>query len=349
MSFGSSSTDTHSKTVQDPYKPTIPYVQSYLQKAAGVGGLDITPDQQAAFSALKTNAAAGNPFTPQIADAAHGALTYDNSGQSSTLGDAYKTLQTNLGDYTSGKFLDVANNPQLKAALDVAANDAQDRINRMFAGSGRDLSGYNQQTTARGITQAEAPILLDQFNKQQQNQLAANGQVFNAAQGTASGQSALDAQKFATQAGGVPLTKEALDAQNYAGNQILNLDQQIQQLPYQNLSLYGSLLLPAAGLGGTSNTKGSSSSSGFGISLSDERMKEDIAPVGEMADGQTVYRYKYKGDPDERIHIGLMAQEVEDEHPDAVVDLGGGLKGVDYEKATRSAVAAMVRSKRKAN
>jgi hypothetical protein len=74
--------------------------------------------------------------------------------------------------------------------------------------------------------------------------------------------------------------------------------------------------------------------------MSDERAKEDIAPVGELADHQTVYRYRYKGDP--RFHIGLIAQEVEDIEPDAVIDnFLGDLKAVDYRKATDYAANLM--------
>lgn len=65
--------------------------------------------------------------------------------------------------------------------------------------------------------------------------------------------------------------------------------------------------------------------------FSDERLKEDIEPVGELYDGTNVYRYRYKGDDTPR--IGVMAQEVEKTRPDAVVEVGG-FKAVDYGKAT---------------
>jgi hypothetical protein len=68
--------------------------------------------------------------------------------------------------------------------------------------------------------------------------------------------------------------------------------------------------------------------------FSDERLKDDIEPVGKLNDGQDVYRYRYIGDPIWR--IGLMAQEVEATHPDAVTEIGG-FKAVDYGKATRRA------------
>ena len=70
------------------------------------------------------------------------------------------------------------------------------------------------------------------------------------------------------------------------------------------------------------------------LTMSDERLKEDIEPVGELFDGQPVYSYKYKWDETPR--IGLMAQNVEKLYPDAVGEVGG-FKAVDYGKATEYA------------
>jgi hypothetical protein len=97
------------------------------------------------------------------------------------------------------------------------------------------------------------------------------------------------------------------------------------------------LLGGAAKLGtGTANsTLGGSAISGAGnlfSQLSDFRAKDDIETVGELYDGQPVYRYRYKGD--HRHQIGLIAQNVEREHPEAVSEMGWGLKGVDYRRAT---------------
>jgi hypothetical protein len=64
---------------------------------------------------------------------------------------------------------------------------------------------------------------------------------------------------------------------------------------------------------------------------SDERVKDDIEPVGELFDGQTVYKYRYKGE--DRHQIGLMAQDVEKVHPEAVKEFGG-VKHVHYDRAT---------------
>lgn len=69
-----------------------------------------------------------------------------------------------------------------------------------------------------------------------------------------------------------------------------------------------------------------------GLAFSDERLKDDIEPVGKMYDGQDIYRYKYIDDP-HTTHIGVIAQETD---PDAVHDVGGFL-AVDYGKATDAA------------
>lgn len=68
--------------------------------------------------------------------------------------------------------------------------------------------------------------------------------------------------------------------------------------------------------------------------LSDKRVKEDIEPVGELYDGQPVYKYRYVGSP--VFQIGLMAQDVEKTKPDAVIEIAG-VKAVDYNKATEYA------------
>lgn len=359
MSKGGGSKTQNQVTKTEPWAPAQPYLKDYLAKVGSLSAnTGITPAQTDAFNQLSTNASAGNPFAGSLSTAAKGALSYDNSDQVGLLKDAYGTLQSNLGDYASGKYLDVGNNPQIQAALKVAADDAQSRINQMFAGSGRSFSGANQGAVARGVTSATAPILLNEFNQQQQNQLAAANALFGGAGSTASGTSALDTTKANINASGVPLSQSAMDAANYAPNQILNIEQQKTELPFQNLSLLSQLLLPAAGLGGTSSGKGSGSDSQYGItssgvgsvigalgslfSLSDENAKENIEPVGLLADGQPIYRYSYKDDPAGEVHIGLIAQDVEGTNPEAVAPIGNGFKGVDYDAATRNA-AAMVR------
>src|SRR5665647_587706 len=91
-----------------------------------------------------------------------------------------------------------------------------------------------------------------------------------------------------------------------------------------------SLLTPAAtigSLGGQTSGSGTSTttpannmlsniigggSAGIGMLsmlMSDKRLKTDITPVGKLDDGQTIHRYRFKGQPE--MHIGLLAQDVQ--------------------------------------
>lgn len=94
----------------------------------------------------------------------------------------------------------------------------------------------------------------------------------------------------------------------------------------------------AAGLGSIMPSVGSIIPSLLSLlPFSDERTKENIERVGALDDGQPIYSYNYIWDETPR--IGLMAQEVEKVVPDAITELPGGIKMVDYTKATRGARA----------
>lgn len=86
----------------------------------------------------------------------------------------------------------------------------------------------------------------------------------------------------------------------------------------------------ALGLGQLGAQAAGYSSLGALFAASDRRVKQDIEPVGRLANGLTVYRFRYVGANDNR--LGLMADEVERVHPEAVITLGGedGLKLVNY-------------------
>ena len=66
---------------------------------------------------------------------------------------------------------------------------------------------------------------------------------------------------------------------------------------------------------------------------SDARLKENIEPVGKLDNGLTVYLFNFKGD--KKKQIGLIAQEVKEVIPEAVVQGEDGYLRVDYEKATK--------------
>jgi hypothetical protein len=64
------------------------------------------------------------------------------------------------------------------------------------------------------------------------------------------------------------------------------------------------------------------------MALSDRRLKTDVERIGERPDGLGVYAFRYLWSPVR--HIGVMAQEVLDVKPEAVVHLPGGYMAVNY-------------------
>jgi hypothetical protein len=76
-------------------------------------------------------------------------------------------------------------------------------------------------------------------------------------------------------------------------------------------------------LGGLMSLGGSLGSAAI---MSDIRMKDNIKRVGKYRD-HALYSYNYKGSAD-RV-LGVMAQEVEKTHPQAVIEIGG-IKHVNY-------------------
>lgn len=72
---------------------------------------------------------------------------------------------------------------------------------------------------------------------------------------------------------------------------------------------------------------------------SDERLKEDIDQVGELPTGEGIYEYSYKHDPDAGRHTGVLAQEIETNYPDAVIDDPSGYKKVNYSKIAQAMAA----------
>lgn len=67
------------------------------------------------------------------------------------------------------------------------------------------------------------------------------------------------------------------------------------------------------------------------VATSDRRAKKDISPIGELRRGLPLYAFRYRGEPRRApLRIGVMAQDVEKRHPEAVHTERSGLKSVDY-------------------
>lgn len=64
------------------------------------------------------------------------------------------------------------------------------------------------------------------------------------------------------------------------------------------------------------------------IPFSDRRLKTNIEPTGGQLAGLPLYWFRYRGQPE--LHVGVMADEVREAHPDAVVRMGG-FDAVNYD------------------
>lgn len=226
----------------------------------------------------------------------------------------------------------------------------------------------------RGLTEGIAPILQSQFNTNNTNRFNAANQLFNAAGTTANNITQQNQVPLENALKGIAASGQLPGLYTGAANAQLGAASAADQAPWQNISRWLQGVLPIAALGsesqGTSqgtqtrvqpdstlgNVMGGLSgltgilgqtgafagAQGAGwlssllpmLAMSDERLKENIAEIGETHDGQPLYSYNYKGDSMPR--VGLMAQDVEKRQPDAVVEIAG-YKAVDYGKALSGA------------
>jgi hypothetical protein len=270
-SFGTSEQKQGSKTKSNPWAPTIPYLEDFLKTTGDVSKANpagVTADQKTAFGQLEANALEGSPWVDQQKQLT-ASLYGGGPDRTGMVSDAYSGLQSQLGGYASGQYLDPMSNPQMQAMLQQVGDDAFNRINAQFAGAGRDLSGANQMAAARGVTQAQLPLLLDQYNRAQSQQFDAAKTLYGAGASTADVLSAMDKQRFALQGQAAAAGQTATDQQNQGANAILDLEQQQKMMPYEDLGALASLLFPAAQLGKQEKSSGrvAGSSHGFGLSL----------------------------------------------------------------------------------
>lgn len=186
----------------------------------------------------------------------------------------------------------VQNNPFFNSL----AEDAQSRLFSNKAARGKVGSGGTAQALQNSLLLLGQNLLNN--NISQRTNLATLGQNAAAGQGTAAIQTGNTISDLSTQKG------NALAA---------------GQIGAANANTQG--IQSIFNLGGTLGAAA--------IGLSDIRYKEDITRIGELESGIGVYRYKFKGRPE--IHVGVIAQEVEQSIPDAVIEIDG-VKYVRYER-----------------
>ncbi len=346
---GGSEQKQTSTSQASPYAPAQGSIDSILGKLnAQIPNADLNATESGALDALKANASAGNPYKGLLSENANSLLSgggaqANDAGISSALAD-YKGL---LSPYASGSM--IGKNDALKAQLDTISRDVSDQVNGQFAAAGRDFSGMNQQTLARGIAQGTAPVLAAQYNADADRALNAANSIYGASNTSYGLLNQNNQQANANKTAGIDVGNAALDANNWGANGLLSIEAQRRGIPVSNLqTLLGTISPVGQAFGTNTGTQTTTQKDDplktalsaliaggtLASKFSDIRLKEDVSRVGALADGTPVYRYRYVGSP--RFEVGLIAQDIEERIPDAVSEVNG-YKVVDYRIATQRA------------
>lgn len=288
-----------------------------------------------------------------------GSVTYSPDGSSSYVDSTGKTVS--VPRYTQTTTL----TPEQQAIFD-KSQEAQTNLAGLASDQSSMLQGYlnepfefdNQDAADWSYDLASSRIL----PQQERNETALRSQLINSGlrPGTAAWNSEMQRLTMANtdQLNQLALTgrgqafSEALAQRNQpineitalmSGSQVSNPAQMSGATPQAsvagvdyaglvNQNYQNQLNASQAGMGGLFGLAGTLGSAAlkYGPALSDRRVKTDIVRVGTLDNGLPVYRFRYKaGGP---VQIGLMAQDVAETNPEAVVDVGGVLH-VDYGRA----------------
>jgi hypothetical protein len=252
--------ETKQQSTTEPWKPAQPALNSILGQLQGlIPNSGITPGRESEFGQLESNAQQGNPFAGQIGGVVGDLLNGGGAtAQAPAIQSAFDTFKAQTNPLASNTNYDPMQTPGLADSLKTMMGDIGTSINGQFAAAGRDLSGMNTQTLARGLTQGLAPILTQQYNQNVQNQQGAASNLYNAGNTTGGLLAGLNQQGVNNQVQGIASSNDAVTAQNYGPATMLQLEQLKQGIPMQNLGLLTQIGVPIAGLGsqsqGTSST-----------------------------------------------------------------------------------------------
>lgn len=268
MGGQSSQQQTTSSSTQ-PWSVALPAMEGLLGNLQGqIGNANLTGAETGALNTLQQNANAGNPFAGQINDYASNLLSGGGANaQAGNIQGGLDAFKTQMSPYADPNYSSL-NNPQLQAALQQVRDDVGQSINGQFAAAGRDMSGANQMAYGRGVTAAQAPLILNQFNQDRSLQQNAAKSLYDAQNQTGGLLSGLNQQALANRGQGVQASQDAITANNYGPAATLAIEAQRRGIPMQTLGLLANIGVPIAGLGSsTTGTATGTKNESFSDSL----------------------------------------------------------------------------------
>jgi len=249
--------------------PTVNGLLSQLNPLIANSGLN--PTESGAIDQLTANAQAGNPYAPQIGANATSLLSGGGAlNQAPALTQNLQNYAAETQPLASNTNYDPTQTPGVQAALQAIQQQVSNSVNSQFAGAGRALSGANQMAYGTGIAQAEAPLLLAQYNTNVANQQGAAQNLYNAGNTTSGALTGLQNQYNTNTQAGTTAAGAALQAQNYAPTATLAAQQLAQSIPASNLGLLAQIGIPITqALGSTTTGSGTSNTTTDPSLLSD--------------------------------------------------------------------------------
>lgn len=348
MGKGSNTTTNQSTSSADPQAAAL--YRDLLTRAQGVASTPyqaytgdlvapINAQQNTGIAGINSAAGYANPYIQQAASQA--------TASSSPI--TAETIQQYQNPYTQ-QVIDATTAQmrndfgQQQAAL-TGNQIAQGALGGNATGVARGILGGQQgrtmASTVAGLYDKSYQQALSAAQQQQQTGMAGANALANYG---------ISGQTAALQGAGAQINAGSLQQQNQQAQLDAAYGQYLQQQAYpyaQTQWLAGLGTGVGSNLGGTSygTTTGPAPNQtaqwlGLGLTglsmLSDERAKEDIEDVGALHDGTPIYRYRYKGSP--QWHVGPIAQDVEERHPQAVSRGVDGMRYVDMHEATEDSV-----------
>lgn len=298
-----------------PYEPAQPLINQGLDAAGDLfnaGGFNISPyqGQLVADTDAFSNAAYG--MAPGVVG---GNLAASQAAQ----GGIMRALDPNIRSDAYGQ---VRQN---------VIDTIMPQINSSFAGSGMTGSSLHAQNLARGLSAGLADVDNQAFQQGENRALQAAGMI-PGANAAVTGQ--LDYLR------GIGNERQQ-QQQAVIQGEVLR-DQQAKTAEMNAIQDYLALTSGAGSMFGVqSQTQrsggGLMGALGFGLQaapllMSDRRAKRDIEPAGER-NGWNWYKFRYVWDEDDApLREGVMADEVAEVLPEAVISTPGGFDVVDYSQ-----------------
>lgn len=289
--MGGQTTQTVSQN-RDPWAPAQPALNTAIGGALnafnttyqGTGVADMNPLVTQGQNAMLANANSGqasglaNAGTGNFASVlGNNGLSQEQSGAVSGItgalggfNDTMGKAQGYLDPYASGQYLNQPN-PYFEKSLQNAMESAADATNRQFSAAGRYGSGAQSAALGKQLGNISTDAYMNEYNRQQQNQLAAIGQMGNfantglqgnlGAYGATSGIGQQGVANTGAIMGAIPSMVEAQNADartltNVGGQRMDYQQAQIDaanQNPWSNVGNLAQIAGGIGGLGGTVN------------------------------------------------------------------------------------------------